>query len=552
MGGGCVYHCSAGVPMGIARRCILAAVLMFASLAVPGLARAESIQSFSSDVVITQDGKAQFTEQISYVFDGSKHGIFRDVPYVGQIAKDQYLYYDFKLESVTRNDAKEPVSKSRFGAYERLKIGDPDEKISGTQNYTIKYSLSPVVRKDAAGDYITLNIHATGWPVSATDVSGRIELPEGANLVTRECFTGPQGSRATDCVVLANPDGKSVQVRATKPLGPGEGLTVDLVVQPGIFTDKAYVQVSSTKPSGGEDNWLFGLFGAMQFITMIPFLAIAVVVAIFVRRAMARSARRKQETIVVQYEAPANLSPGEVGLISDEVADSREITAMLIDMARRGHITISYEQKKQLIGTKERFLLTRTESKDQLTSAERILLLGIFAASTTAYVDELQTSSMYKVVQNVRSQLTTDLQAAGLFAAKQKVFSPENLTEKGYDTWAQVEGLKLYLNVAEKDRMKFAEAPDKTPERFTKLLPYAIALGVEKQWAKQFEGIDVEPATRNWYHGANGSNPVMFVGLMSNSFASSVASHSSPPSSSGGSGGGFSGGGAGGGGGGSW
>ena len=130
---------------------------------------------------------------------------------------------------------------------------------------------------------------------------------------------------------------------------------------------------------------------------------------------------------------------------------------------------------------------------------------------------------MYKVVQNVRSQLLIDLQAAGLFAAKQKAFSPDNLTEKGYDVWAQVEGLKLYLDVAEKDRMKFAEAPDKTPERFTKLLPYAIALGVERQWAKQFEGIDIEPATRGWYHGVNGSNPALFVGLMSNSFATSVA-----------------------------
>ncbi|MDQ5944015.1 MAG: hypothetical protein QG658_81, partial [Patescibacteria group bacterium] len=62
----------------------------------------------------------------------------------------------------------------------------------------------------------------------------------------------------------------------------------------------------------------------------------------------------------------------------------------------------------------------------------------------------------------------------------------------------------------------------------------------------------IEPATRTWYHGTNGSNPVLFAGLMSNSFATSVAAHSTPPSSSGGAGGGFSGGGGGGGGGGSW
>lgn len=527
-------------------------ILVALGVLLPAAAQAESIQSISNDITVSTEGVAAFQEQISYVFDGQKHGIFRDVPYVGEIDGGQYLYYDFKLEGVTRDGASEPVSQSRSGVYERLKIGDPNKTITGTQQYTIQYSLSPVVRKDPAGDYITLNIHGTGWEVGASDVRGSLELPEGAKIISRECFTGGQGSRDSECIILASEDGRGVQVRATKPLGPGEGMTVDLVVQPGVFTEAAYLEPSSTKPDSGVDNWMLGMFGVVQFLTTIPFLIVGIVIVVFIRRAMARSARRKQETIVAQYDAPANMSPGEVGLISDEVADSREITAILIDMARRGHITINYEQKKQLIGTKDRFLLTRTASKDALSTAEQTLIQGVFTAGESIYVDELQPSSMYTVVTAVRTNLTISLQAAGFFAAKQKVFSPDNLTEKGYDAWAHVEGLKLYLNVAEKDRMKFAEAPDKTPERFTKLLPYAIALGVEKQWAKQFEGIDIEPATRTWYHGTNGSNPVLFAGLMSNSFATSVASHSTPPSSSGGAGGGFSGGGGGGGGGGSW
>ncbi len=538
--------------MGVRLRRCVAVMVAVCCVALPSAARAESIQSISNNIVITTDGVAQFREEISYAFSGQKHGIFRDVPYVGQIAQDKYLYYDFQLESVTRDGASEPASQSQSGVYERLKIGDANKTVSGTQNYVIEYSLSPVVRKDPAGDYITLNIHGTGWEVGATSVKGDVVLPIGAKLLDRQCFTGKQGSKKTNCTVQASSDGQSVQVNSTQPLDAGEGLSLDLVLEPGVFSESAYAVVSSTKPASGDGGAVSGIFGLFQFLTFIPFLIAGGVAIVFVRRAMARSARRKQETIVVQYEAPAKLTPGQVGLMSDEVADSREITAMLIDLARRGHITISYEQQKQLIGTKERFLLTRTNSQDQLSAAEQILVLGVFAATEAVYVDDLQPTSMYKVVQNVRSQLLIDLQAAGLFAAKQKAFSPDNLTEKGYDVWAQVEGLKLYLDVAEKDRMKFAEAPDKTPERFTKLLPYAIALGVERQWAKQFEGIDIEPATRGWYHGVNGSNPALFVGLMSNSFATSVASHSTPPSSSGGAGGGFSGGGAGGGGGGSW
>ncbi len=78
-----------------------------------------------------------------------------------------------------------------------------------------------------------------------------------------------------------------------------------------------------------------------------------------------------------------------------------------------------------------------------------------------------------------------------------------NLTDEGAKQWALVDGFKLFLNVVEKDRLKFTDAPEKTPERFSKLLPFAVALGVEKQWAKQFEGIDVTQSTNSWYNGGN-------------------------------------------------
>jgi uncharacterized membrane protein YgcG len=127
----------------------------------------------------------------------------------------------------------------------------------------------------------------------------------------------------------------------------------------------------------------------------------------------------------------------------------------------------------------------------------------------------------------------------------------------GAQTAKQVLGLKLYLNVAEKDRIEFHDAPDKTPERFEKLLPYAIALGVEKQWAGQFVGIYTAPPT--WYNDNYSTfNTLMLVNSLNHfhsAAGSTFASHPSSSASGGGSGfggGGFSGGGFGGGGGGSW
>ena len=94
---------------------------------------------------------------------------------------------------------------------------------------------------------------------------------------------------------------------------------------------------------------------------------------------------------------------------------------------------------------------------------------------------------------------------------------------------------------------------------FEKLLPYAIAFGVERIWAERFKEIDMKPP--DWYESEDISsfNSVLFASHLSSSF-SSFQSAATPPSSvrsssgfsSGFSSGGSSGGGGGGGGGGSW
>jgi hypothetical protein len=137
-------------------------------------------------------------------------------------------------------------------------------------------------------------------------------------------------------------------------------------------------------------------------------------------------------------------------------------------------------------------------------------------------------------------------------------------TAAGAAVYDQIDGFKLYLTTAEKDRLEMLNPPDVTPALFEKFLPYAIALDVENQWSKKFEaeaaaaglGPDqnygYSPA---WYVGSNFGNLGMagFASSIGSSIGSAAASASTAPGSSSGSGGGgFSGGGGGGGGGGGW
>ena len=129
-------------------------------------------------------------------------------------------------------------------------------------------------------------------------------------------------------------------------------------------------------------------------------------------------------------------------------------------------------------------------------------------------------------------------------------FSPSK-TDKGVSLKEIGLGLKDYLQIAEKDRLIFHNAPEKKPEIFEKLLPYAMVFGVTKIWAKEFEGIYTTPPS--WYSGSI-EGGVFSASVFSNSlshFSSFATSNLTPPSSGSG-GGGSSGGGGGGGGGGSW
>ncbi len=530
------------------KRRLLFVLLLALGLFLPQLTHAESIMSLDVRVDITRQGVANFIESIDYIFTSSRHGIYRDIPFSTQLPNGKYLNYTLVFSGVTRDGKTEPAEQSDNGAYRRFKIGSASSTIQGAHLYQISYSLSPVVRKDPKGDYITLNLHGTGWEVSADKISGVVTLPAGIAVQDAECFTGQQGERGRLCSVVKKDN--VVTVTADSGLAARNGLTVDILTPANSFEAGAYITPSDTSTAVSENK---------QSIPWVFFVVVLIVVASMVLLAVRtllgawrRHQGKRAQTVVAQYEAPDSMTPGEVGLIDDEVGAMREITATIIDLARRGWLKITYTQDKGWLGTKQKFIFTQKTGNDELQIYEVTLLNAIFTSGSPVELGTLSKTAMSTAVSSVHTNLASRLKQRGWYKQSQSVFSAENLTPAGYQEWAKVEGLKLYLNVAEKDRMKFAEAPERTPERFTKLLPYAIALGVEKEWAKQFEGIDVSSATSGWYSGSDVANAYVFANMLSSSFASSINSSFSPPTTSGGAGGGFSGGGAGGGGGGSW
>ncbi len=140
-------------------------------------------------------------------------------------------------------------------------------------------------------------------------------------------------------------------------------------------------------------------------------------------------------------------------------------------------------------------------------------------------------------------------------------------TEKGLEYSRYLDGLKLYIKMAEQERLQLLQSVEGADtshqgivKLYEKLLPYAALFKMEKSWlnemAKYYKYSDVTQP--NWYVGVGAFSVQSFAHAISSasSHANTVVTHSSISNSSsgfsGGGGGGFSGGGGGGGGGGGW
>lgn len=572
-------------------------VLIFAlSFILPSiLFAAQSVDNFRALITVNTDGSISVEERIIYNFDtDQRHGIFRDILFKYKTSLGSYRANITDITVVDESGGQYIFEAFKSGNNIRVQIGDPDGFVSGIKTYTISYRVYDVISYFQTFDELYWNITGDEWSVPIQDAGGVISLPleSTETFGVSTCYKGPRGSTERCAQAEARPASSSVPatfVFLDGPLQPGEGLTVAVSFPKGLVYE----------PSGTER---FIKFSRDNVVVLIPIVVLFIMLRLWFERGRDP---RGRGTIVPQYEPQDELTPAEVGVIYDERVQNKDITAEIIHLAVLGYIKIHQIEKKKLIFTDTDYVLQKLKNKKELENIfDRRIISTIFKDENIGYeyveegkIEGVLLSSLktkfqkdFKKIQKgiygavtdngyfVRSPRRVVAFYAGVGSALFVVawivgsifqivlfaimlglsgaiifgfaFLMPQRTKKGVLAKEYILGLKDYISVAEKDRLAFHNAPERTPEQFDKLLSYAMALGVEKEWAKQFEDIYTE--SPNWYVGVPGHsfNTTLFAGNLS-AFNTAVSSNLAP-SSSGGGGGGSSGGGFGGGGGGSW
>ena len=580
----------------IASVCIsLLVFLLFAAAPAPALAQDEAVSQYASDITIARNGTLTVREQITVRAAGERirHGIFRDFPtsYIDRLGNR--VRVGFTVKQVTRDGHDEPYTIEGIENGVRVRIGSADVELDpGTYVYSIVYTTTRQIGFFPDHDELYWNVTGNAWVFPIDAAQAIVHLPSGAEVQQVDLFTGPQGATEKNGEAQKL-TGDTAAFRTTAPLGAYEGLTIAVAFNKGVVTP----------PTAGEKAMDFVRDNAAAGAALAGLLALTVYY-LYVWSLFGRDPRRG--TIVPLFAPPKDFSAASVRFVHKMAYDRKAFAAAIIAMAVKGYLTIA-----ETDGT---YTLTRTGKSPAdtgLAATERTVANALFnvnssielknynhetvsrAITALQYALKREDEGVYFVTNlgwfaiGVGIMIASGVAAFALSPNSGDVGSVSPLaillmvaqiilslvfyrllkapTATGAKIRDQIDGFRMFLMTAEKDRLEILQPPQVTPEVFEKFLPYAIALDAENAWSRKFEA-DAARASMGhdsagggyiplWYTGNsfNRLGTTGFVSSLGSSVAGATAAAATAPGrSSGFGGGGSSGGGGGGGGGGGW
>jgi len=570
---------------------------LFASFLFTSAWAQERITNYDVQIEVETNGGLIVTETVDVISEGQeiRRGIFREMPryyeFMGVRLENKY-----NLLSVKRDGQSENYSIRTDGNAVTWRIGNANIFLeNGPHRYEIKYRINEQVRRHGDKDEVYWNATGTYWNFPIEKASATIIFPRGAEIIEQKAYTG--GFNTTGSNYAAKKRANVVGFETTRTLRRKEGLTVAASIKPGIIDPMSQERIR-------ELNWirkggptLLGLGGIGLFLYYMTMWT--------------RVGRDPvKPPVFPRYEPPKGYSPAAVHYIHNKGFKKMDaLTSTLMSLSMKDVMDIHATKKKTTLTS----MLLNRDSARLLKDERKLLDLFFGDRDGKIVMDKTTDTSFYSKVTKFTRYIAKNYgrdyhrSNAGwgllgmaisiaiiIFVMNQPVSTngPVFLailaaiafmnilffillrapTKKGAKISSEIDGFKLYLETAEKDRINTANPlgdrpPMMTVELYERFMPYAVALGAEKPWTKQFEDtlpLEAKNYEPSYAHGSlidgrSGGAPWKMSDALATAMTAGVAaaapvsqSSSSGGFSSGSSGGGFSGGGGGGGGGGGW
>jgi hypothetical protein len=353
-----------------------------AGAAGSGSAADPVVTSFGSQVRVERDGLLRVSEtwKLSNVsgtftrFLVTRDHLPDDVDHVQQIEDLNVKAGGQGLQTEVKTD----------GDVTSVAIAD----VSGTTQLDFTYTVKGAVAKTLNGTEVRF-APLTGINLPVQQANILFSTPEVSHV---SCFAGAIDSN-TPCTLaqIGETSGPTFQ---QMNLPPGNTVRMVIGFPEGEIAANSIVEYRKTfKRAFSTDT--------AQLLTALAILLLGVIALLVLYRLRGRDRVDPRRVVPaslfslgtdtrIDFSPPSDLRPGEVGTLIDERIDPVDVTATIIDLAVRGHITI-IEQEHQTEYARPDWELRRVANapSEELQRYENVLIRAIFGDSDSVLVSEL-------------------------------------------------------------------------------------------------------------------------------------------------------------------
>lgn len=521
------------------------------------------IENFNSNLAIQQSGVVDVTETISVDFRNTpQYGIYRDIPYEYE-ANGKEFYTKITVNKVLQNNIPAKYTTEENNGSELISIGDPDNPLTGRNVYTILYSVTGILQQRVNYDTLYWDVTGFNWPVAIEKAEANVTMPD-KGIISIACSEGATGSMSS-----CRSNNESLQeglFSVIKPLSASEGLTVTVNFEKGLVPilsahpPLSYVQILLQWPEiiVSVIIILFGIFvyWYVWYKYTDDFWAI---IRIFDRKSKNKTGR--QYALKVEFSAPDNLSPAEIGVLLKGCAESGFIAATLISLASRGFLQITEIPKPWRFGTIDYLFTKKNQTEKKMVHIyEQLLFNTLFYRRSKVKLSNIQ-APFYRDIVKIKNALYHAVIVKKLFP-----FDPEK-NRKKYRALAYLFGFfgfcMLYVGLTShaipagefgigliidsilfislyryipirtprgthlywrslgfkqfiQEPERYKQGVMKNEEIFTKMVPYAMIFGSTEKFGKKMGELAPYQNTRDWFTGISSETTADFAWRLSN------------------------------------
>jgi uncharacterized membrane protein len=542
---------------------LLLSLCVTAALALaPDTAMAQERQfhmdRYDSRITVNTDGSLDIEETLVYVFQGQYRRGLRtwDTDKLENMG-------DFQVAEVV-NGGEVPYNESNFAPDEPSTSGTPGTfgvengnptrvrwvyqggptPTSGTteKTFIIRYHVDGAMRVYSDRDEFDWYAVPPDWQAPINSSRVEVVLPEGTDTSGFTTATVPRNAEVSK-------QGNTIAYSAQS--GLDGGFEVGAQIPKGILSATAPGWQSAIDAQERDKAQFERIKPIVDLAVLLLSLLVGVGGVLFVIRRWYLNGRDKPVKLFSDYvaEPPSNLPPGLVGTLLDESADVRDVIATLVDQARKGNLTIQETRTPGFLTQSKDFEYRQLGNKVEYRF-EEMLLNAVFKGGGVTKLSELK-NTFYTQLPPIYEEMYKSLVALKYFPENPKAVRSRNMgagcgvgvlgalvlfgsiaiapaftsmlpllgvaiglvglvwvftssampkkTDFGAEETAKWRAFSNYLQQIQKYTDVQAAA-----DKFQQYLPYAVALGIERQLISQFNNV---PAAMPPYYAPYGWYP---------------------------------------------